>query len=210
MVVCTDTPQVAAARRANLQALMDAHRALCATCVRQDTCALRALASTFNLAAAPGLLPEPAPWDADFPLQRDSSKCIKCMRCVAICEKVQHCAVWDFTGVGPSTKIIVRDSLPIAVAGCALCGQCEVICPEHFSMADLCLESRRDAVERDVMPASAHEFALEDMAPACGSDSAFLLEDPALAAACGHSATMFFPGCQLAASRPGQVLAMYR
>ncbi len=98
MVVRTDTPQVvAAARRANLQAIMDDHRALCATCVRQDTCALRDLASTFNLTDAPGPLPEPAPWDADFPLQRDSSKCIKCMRCVAICEKVQHCAVWDFT-----------------------------------------------------------------------------------------------------------------
>ena len=129
MRVRTDTPQVAAARRANLQAIMDDHRALCATCVRQDTCALRDLASTFNLTDAPGPLPEPAPWDADFPLQRDSSKCIKCMRCVAICEKVQHCAVWDFTGVGPSTKIIVRDSLPIAEAGCALCGQCITHCP---------------------------------------------------------------------------------
>ena len=129
MVVRTDTPQVAAARRANLQAIMDDHRALCATCVRQDTCALRDLASTFNLTDAPGPLPEPAPWDADFPLQRDSSKCIKCMRCVAICEKVQHCAVWDFTGVGPSTKIIVRDNLPIADAGCALCGQCITHCP---------------------------------------------------------------------------------
>ena len=129
MVVRTDTPQVAVARRANLQAIMDDHRALCATCVRQDTCALRDLASTFNLADAPGPLPEPVPWDADFPLQRDSSKCIKCMRCVAICEKVQHCAVWDFTGVGPSTKIIVRDNLPIAEAGCALCGQCITHCP---------------------------------------------------------------------------------
>ena len=129
MAVRTDTPQVAAARRANLQAIMDDHRALCATCVRQDTCALRFLSSTFNLADAPGPLPEPAPWDADFPLQRDSSKCIKCMRCVAICEKVQHCAVWDYTGVGPSTKIIVRDNLPIAEAGCALCGQCITHCP---------------------------------------------------------------------------------
>lgn len=129
MAVRTDTPQVAAARRSNLQAVMDGHRALCATCVRQDTCALRDLSSTFNLADAPRPLPEPAPWDADFPLQRDSSKCIKCMRCVAICEKVQHCGVWDFTGAGPSTKIIVRDNLPIAEAGCALCGQCVTHCP---------------------------------------------------------------------------------
>lgn len=129
MVVRTDTPQVAAARRANLQAVMDGHRALCATCVRQDTCALRDLASRFNLDDADGALPVPEPWDADFPLQRDSSKCIKCMRCVAICDKVQHCGVWDFTGAGPSMKVIVRDSLPIAEAGCALCGQCVTHCP---------------------------------------------------------------------------------
>ena len=74
-------------------------------------------------------LPVPEPWDATFPLQRDSSKCIKCMRCVAICEKVQHCGVWDFTGAGPSMKVIVRDNLPIADAGCALCGQCITHCP---------------------------------------------------------------------------------
>ena len=129
MVVRTDTPQVAAARRANLQAIMDDHRALCATCVRQDTCALRFLSSTFNVQDADEALPVPEPWDADFPLQRDSSKCIKCMRCVAICDKVQHCGVWDFTGVGPSMKVIVRDNLPIADAGCALCGQCITHCP---------------------------------------------------------------------------------
>ena len=129
MRVRTDTPQVAAARRANLQAIMDDHRALCATCVRQDTCALRFLSSTFNLQDAREALPVPEPWDATFPLQRDSSKCIKCMRCVAICEKVQHCGVWDFTGAGPSMKVIVRDNLPIADAGCALCGQCITHCP---------------------------------------------------------------------------------
>ena len=43
MVVRTDTPAVMAARRAELQALMDDHRAMCATCVRQETCALHGL-----------------------------------------------------------------------------------------------------------------------------------------------------------------------
>ena len=44
-------------------------------------------------------------------------------------EDVYKRQVWDFTGVGPSTKIIVRDNLPIAEAGCALCGQCITHCP---------------------------------------------------------------------------------
>lgn len=129
MVVNTDTPAVAAARRANLQAIMDEHRAVCATCVRQASCALRWLSQRFDLSDSTEPLPEKGVWDEQFPLQRDSSKCIKCMRCVAVCEKIQHCNVWDFTGVGPNMKVIVRDNLPIEDAGCALCGQCITHCP---------------------------------------------------------------------------------
>ena len=32
---------------------------------------------------------EKQPWSKDFPLIRDSSKCIKCMRCIQVCDKVQ-------------------------------------------------------------------------------------------------------------------------
>ena len=129
VVVRTDTPQVAAARRANLQAIMDDHRALCATCVRQDTCALRDLASTFNLADAPGLLPEPAPWDADFPLQRDSSKCIKCMRCIQICENVQTVKIWDLLGTGSRATVDASRNRRIQDTECTYCGQCITHCP---------------------------------------------------------------------------------
>lgn len=129
MVVHTNTMEVTSARRENLQEIMNEHRALCATCVRQDTCALRFLSARFDVVDSNGELPEKGTWDESFPLQRDSSKCISCMRCVAICEKVQHCNVWDFTGVGPDAKIIVRDGLPITEAGCSLCGQCITHCP---------------------------------------------------------------------------------
>ncbi|WP_337382530.1 4Fe-4S dicluster domain-containing protein, partial [Desulfovibrio sp.] len=56
------------------------------------------------------------------------------------------------------------------INGCALCGQCEELCPENFSMAELCLSARQDMVERGVMPPSAHEFALEDMEAASGPE----------------------------------------
>ena len=29
------------------------------------------------------------PWDPTLPILRDSSKCIKCLRCVSVCERVQ-------------------------------------------------------------------------------------------------------------------------
>ncbi len=89
---------------------------------------------------------------------------------------------------------------------CALCGQCTELCPERFSMADLCLAARKSMVERGSMPAPAHEFALEDMAASNGPDCAFARAAPERASA-GH---VFFPGCQLAGARVEQVLAAFR
>ena len=129
MVVKTASPRVVAARRANLETLMESHRYECATCVRQETCALRELASEFNVGDTGYYLPEKAPWDEDFPLIRDASKCIKCMRCVAECAKVQYCSVWEHSGSGPHMNVFVKDGLEIDAAGCALCGQCITHCP---------------------------------------------------------------------------------
>ena len=148
--------------------------------------------------------------------RKEADRCIRCscMQCVKECPFLQKYK--EFPRVYArklyNNASVVRGTRTanVIMNGCALCGQCEEICPERFSMADLCLQARQDAVERDVMPVSAHEFALEDMAQASGPESAFLLEDPALAAQGGHGGTMFFPGCQLAASRGDQVLAMYR
>ncbi len=148
--------------------------------------------------------------------RQEASRCIRCscMQCVKECPFLQKYK--EFPRVYArkiyNNAAVVRGNRTanVLLNGCALCGQCEAVCPERFSMADLCLAARRDAVERDVMPASAHEFALEDMAQASGPESAFLLEDPALAPRGGHGAAMFFPGCQLAASRGAQVLDMYR
>jgi NADP-reducing hydrogenase subunit HndD len=129
MVVNTATPRVVAARQANVAALMEGHRGECATCVRQETCALRELASSFNIGDECSPHDKKGEWDESFPLLRDSSKCIKCMRCVAVCAKVQHCAVWETTGAGVNLKVNVKNSLPVESSGCALCGQCITHCP---------------------------------------------------------------------------------
>ncbi len=60
---------------------------------------------------------------------RDSSKCIKCMRCVQVCEKVQGLGVWDVEGTGSRTTINVAGHRTIEEADCALCGQCITHCP---------------------------------------------------------------------------------
>ncbi|MDU6010664.1 MAG: [FeFe] hydrogenase, group A [Slackia sp.] len=131
MEVRTNTPEIVTARRSNVKMILSEHRSECTSCLRADTCALQQISrdlGAWNL-PFPSNQTKAGDWDHDFPLRRDSSKCIKCMRCVSVCEKNQHCAVWDFTGTGPHMKVTVREGLPIADAGCSLCGQCITHCP---------------------------------------------------------------------------------
>jgi hypothetical protein len=86
-----------------------------------------------------------------------------------------------------------------------LCGLCERVCPEDFAVQDLCLEARRSMVRRGKMPPSAHEFALQDMRFSLSERFRLARHAPGRS----DNAHIFFPGCQLCASAPGQVRRVY-
>jgi Fe-S oxidoreductase len=91
------------------------------------------------------------------------------------------------------------------INSCSLCGLCATVCPEDFGMHELCQPARKDMVRQGKMPPSAHEFALQDMAFSLGDDF-FMARH---ASATRRSSHLFFPGCQLCASSPGQVEDVY-
>ncbi len=130
MVIKTDTPRVLEARRVNVSLLLSQHKVECALCVRNGNCVLQSLAQELNLLDVPyetSIRTEA--WDDAFPLIRDGSKCVRCMRCVQICSKVQGCDVWDIKNRATRMDVGVREGLPIQEAGCTLCGQCITHCP---------------------------------------------------------------------------------
>ncbi len=130
MVIRTDTPRVLEARRVNVSLLLSQHDVQCATCVRNGNCVLQDLAQDLNILDVPyEKEPTFTPWDKSFPLIRDSSKCVRCLRCVQVCHKVQGCDVWDIKNRATRLDVGVRDGLPIEEAGCTLCGQCITHCP---------------------------------------------------------------------------------
>lgn len=130
MVIHTDTPRVLETRRVNVSLLLSQHDVQCATCVRNGNCVLQDLAQELNILDVPyEKEPTFVPWDESFPLIRDSSKCVRCLRCVQVCHKVQGCDVWDIKNRATRLDVGVRDGLPIEQAGCTLCGQCITHCP---------------------------------------------------------------------------------
>lgn len=130
MVIHTDTPRVLETRRVNVSLLLSQHDVQCATCVRNGNCVLQDLAQELNILDVPYEKEQTfTPWDESFPLIRDSSKCVRCLRCVQVCHKVQGCDVWDIKNRATRLDVGVRDGLPIEQAGCTLCGQCITHCP---------------------------------------------------------------------------------
>lgn len=130
MVVYTNSPKVRAARRSTVQLILSQHDCKCATCVRSGNCSLQKVANDLNIIDLPFKERlEIVPWDMDFPLIRDSRKCIKCMRCVQICDKIQDLHIWDVTSTGSRTTVNVSGNRKINNVACSLCGQCITHCP---------------------------------------------------------------------------------
>ena len=128
--VYTNSPKARSVRRTNVELLLSQHDCLCATCVRSGNCSLQTLANDLGIYELPYKREVvDTPWDQDFPLIRDSKKCIKCMRCIQICSKVQGLGIWDVQNTGSRTTVDVADNKSISEADCSLCGQCITHCP---------------------------------------------------------------------------------
>jgi iron-only hydrogenase group A len=62
-------------------------------------------------------------------LVRDSGKCIKCRRCVTICNEVQMMGSLFPQGRGFHSTIGPAFSLDLNTVACVQCGQCSAVCP---------------------------------------------------------------------------------
>jgi Fe-S oxidoreductase len=165
---------------------------------------------TENIAFLQHILPADGVDYSPEEARQEAARCIDC-QCL---ECVRHCVyLHEFSGYPKSYARRIYNNSAIVkgshqantfINSCSLCGQCETLCPNDFSMADLCLQARQTMVREDRMPPSAHWFALEEMRSAI-TEGALALHAPGLI----ESEVLFFPGCQLAGIRPRQTLRLY-
>lgn len=130
MEILTNSPKVRQTRKMNVEFLLSKHNTNCTSCTRSGNCELQSVANTLNIGRLPFKRDYEKPdWNHSFPLIRNASKCIKCMRCVQVCDKIQGLGIWDIVNTGKRTSINVSGGKRIENSDCALCGQCITHCP---------------------------------------------------------------------------------
>lgn len=130
MEVLTNSPKSRKVRKNNVQLILSQHDCNCPTCVRSGHCGLQRMSNDLGILEVPYQQQlERIPWNQEFPLIRDSAKCIKCMRCIQVCDKIQCLNVWDVANTGSRTTVDVSYHRLIENADCSLCGQCITHCP---------------------------------------------------------------------------------
>lgn len=161
MDILTNSPRVRWSREYNVKLMLSEHDCFCAMCVRSGNCELQTLANDFGITQFPYKQdPDAFNWNPVLPLIKDDGKCVKCMRCIQVCDKVQGLKVWDLIGSGPYQSVGVRDGESLMDVNCTLCGQCITHCPVGA------LRERNDVDEMWEALADPEKITIVQVAPA--------------------------------------------
>ena len=140
----------------------------------------------------------------------EAKRCIQCHceECVKGCAFLQHYKKFPrilTREIYNNVSIIMGDHMMNKpINACSLCGQCSVLCPNGYDMADICHQARQNMVYPGKMSLAVHEFALMDMV--FSNEEAFLCRKQPGFETCRY---VFFPGCQATAIAPATVRAAY-
>jgi NADP-reducing hydrogenase subunit HndD len=131
MVVHTNTPRVRDARRTVVELLLSDHDGDCQTCARADDCELLTVSNDLNVhtvhfsgARHRRLIDTSTP-----ALDRDSSKCIMCRRCITVCSEIQATRALWAQDRGFESVAAPAFGQELARVPCVQCGQCAAVCP---------------------------------------------------------------------------------
>jgi NADH-quinone oxidoreductase subunit G len=131
MDIITHDPELIATRRTVLELILSNHPSDCLQCPRNGNCELQTLAAESGIRELPFKQETNSfPIDDSNPaIVLNPEKCIRCGRCVKVCQDVQNVWAIEFLGRGIDGKIASAADAPLGESPCIKCGQCAAHCP---------------------------------------------------------------------------------
>lgn len=131
MHITTHDGEITEVRRTVLELILSTHPNACLSCGRNQSCELQSLAADFGIRedlwghSLSGLGKDTSTGS----LVLDFDKCIKCGRCVHVCQDLQNVNALSFLGRGMQTRMAPAGDIALAESPCVMCGQCSAHCP---------------------------------------------------------------------------------
>jgi len=129
--IITHDDEIIKTRRVVLEMILSNHPDDCLQCARSGCCELQTLAAEFGLREVPyEKIVNKFPVDDSNPaIILNAEKCVRCGRCVKVCQDVQNVWALEFLGRGFKGKIAAAADIPLGESPCIKCGQCAAHCP---------------------------------------------------------------------------------
>ena len=130
MEIVTNSPEIIERQKKVLKNILDHHDLDCRNCLRTGNCELQEIQHDLRLTKSKTeakLKTEPV--TEDSVIVRDQNKCVRCGRCIAVCEHIQGIGAIKMDGERFEGKVIPSNGSTLKESGCVNCGQCISVCP---------------------------------------------------------------------------------
>lgn len=131
MVIRTNTPKVRQARKVVVELLLSNHDMNCPSCKKNNQCGLQEIAANLGVRESrfESVLDKQIPDTSSFAIERNQNKCIKCGRCIQVCNSIQGLGILDYIGRSHDCEVKPAFGRYLSDVACVSCGQCSVVCP---------------------------------------------------------------------------------
>ncbi len=131
MEIITHDPEIYEIRRTVLELILSNHPNDCLQCPRNGNCELQQLAGDFGIREVPftRMLSNIPADHSTASLVLNPEKCVKCGRCVEVCQIMQNVWAIEFIGRGYDMRIAPSADVRLNDSPCIKCGQCTAHCP---------------------------------------------------------------------------------
>ncbi|MCP4450124.1 MAG: formate dehydrogenase subunit alpha, partial [Planctomycetes bacterium] len=134
MEIQTESEPIRAIRKTVLELLFYEHKGVCTTCDENGECKLQQYGYEYQIADEAFQPPHNGPVEDNYTTGNEAmeyrvDKCIRCGRCVRICEEVQMDSALTFKHRASGTEVCTAFDMPLNDSTCELCGQCISTCP---------------------------------------------------------------------------------